>query len=593
MNRPVVLFLGFALILFASSHSRAQVVEPPAQPAATPPAKIDPAIEKKALDLIEGLTEQAMNLHSPSNRMRAEVAVADLLWTRDEKRARSLFTAALAQLVARIGELDYSDPEVYSEVMRVTQIRQELLLRIAAHDPELAISGLKQTRLPDNNSRAHGGWNLPNEAGVEIALASPIAEKDPAAALKLARSALTHGGTANVISFLPQLSQKDTAAARTLYQETVAKIKDENLARNMEMVNNAWNLLSSFQPPQADEDTYRDLLTTTLGYMLSINRDTQTGMNLAQNAYYQLERIRPLVEKYAPARAAELRTWSRSVERTVDPQLKMYDEVRKLSEHATVDEMLAAGEKYPFEFQNLLYQNAAWKAFTNGDTARAKEIIDMIPDPIQRRQMLDQIENQTASALEGNNKIIEARRLAEKARTIDRKIDVLIQVAGQLAAAGDKKGSLDLLNEAKALVASTPPSAAQFNAQLRLAQAYLKLDTDQSFVLLQPVIAKANELVAAAVVLDGIDFRYLKDGEWQMPGANNLGTMVNSIDQMLATLGQTDFDRARALTDQIERPEVRLLMQIDLAQTALGIRAVISPPLGGRIVFNGMMIIRE
>ena len=54
-------------------------------------------------------------------------------------------------------------------------------------------------------------------------------------------------------------------------------------------------------------------------------------------------------------------------------------------------------------------------------------------------------------------------------------------------AGGDKKAALELLNEAKAIVASTPQSAAELLAQLRLAQAYLRLDADQAFAILQPV----------------------------------------------------------------------------------------------------------
>jgi hypothetical protein len=138
---------------------------------------------------------------------------------------------------------------------------------------------------------------------------------------------------------------------------------------------------------------------------------------------------------------------------------------------------------------------------------------------------------------------------------------------------------LDLLNEAKILLASSPQSAAQLNGRVRLAQAYLKLDPDQSFSVLQPLIVKLNELVAAAAVLDGIDFQYLKDGEWVMPGVNNLGNVINSLDQTLAALGRIDFDRARALADQIERPEMRVLIEIDLAQITLGGKPLNMPRL--------------
>src|ERR1041385_3354041 len=239
MNRPLMLLLLTAAVLIASARSEAQLVELQdlnAKPN-VPPAKIDPVIEKKALDLLDSLTDQVMNLHAPANRMRAEIAVGDLLWSRDEKRARTLFTAALAQLTALIADLDYGDQEVYSEINRISQSRQELLMRFRAHDPDLAVAALKQPRLPDNNARARGGWTFQNEANLELALANLIAAKDPAAALKLARSSLSRGISWNVIAFLNPLYQKDASAAQSLYQEIVAKIKDENLGRNPELAN--------------------------------------------------------------------------------------------------------------------------------------------------------------------------------------------------------------------------------------------------------------------------------------------------------------------------------------------------------------------
>lgn len=579
------LLLSAALSLIPGLCQAQAVSGPPAPPPVPSPVKVDPATEKKALDLVESLSDQVSNLHSPSNRLRAQSTVADLLWSRDEKRARSLFTAAVTQLASRISELDYSDPEIYAEMMRLSQSRQELVMRIAAHDPDLAITALRQTRLTtDSTTMARGGWNPQAEANLEMNVAALIVGKDPAAALKLARNGLTRGVSWNVISFLPQLYQKDQKAGQELFQEIVSKIKNENLSRSPELGNNAWNLLNTFQPPQADEDTYRDLLTTVLTYILGGNRQTQTGMSTAQNFYHQIDRIAPLVEKYAPSRTAELREWSQAVERTLDPQVKMYQEMQKVTQNGTVDEMMTLASKYPPEFRSLLYQNAAWKAVTGGDLAKAKEIAEMIPDPAQRRQVLDQLDNQTASAAEGNNKIVAAQRLVDKATNVNQKIEILLRTATAVAAEGDKKAALDLLNEAKIILASSPQSAAQLNGRVRLAHAYLKLDPDQSFSVLQLLIIKLNELVAAAVVLDGIDFQYLKDGEWVMPGVNNLGNVITSLDQTVAALGRIDFDRARALADQIERPEVRVLVEIDLAQITLGGRPMNLPLFGGRVM---------
>jgi hypothetical protein len=563
---------------------------PPPPPAEQPP-KLDPETEKKALDLVETLAEQVLNLHASANRVRAELQVADLLWARDEKRARTLFTAAVSQLTNQISDLDYGDPEVYNEMSRISNLRQELVLRIAPHDGDMALDALSRTRFQgDNRVRYGGNWTANSEANLEMMLANVISAKNPEAALKLARSSLSRGVSSNLISFLPVLAQKDAKAAQTFYQEIVSRIKDDNPNRNPELANNAWNLLTSFQPPRADEDAYRDLLTTMLGNILSINRQTQQGMNQAQNMFYQIERIIPLVEKYAPARANELRDWSRGIEKTIDPNTQIYSEIRRVSEKGTADDILALAAKYPPEYQPLLYQNAAWKAVNSGDSAHAKEIAEKIADPVQRRQVIDQLDNVAARAAEGDNKVVEARRLSEKANTINRKVDILLQSAMGLVA-NDKKAALDLLSEARSVLASSPQSAAELNAQMQLIQAYLRLDPEQAFGQLQPLVARLNDLVAAAVVLDGVDYRYLKDGEWVMQSGNMLCNLVMALNRMLASLGRVDFDRARTLADQIGRPEMRVMTEIDLVTTTINGKSNANSMLfGGRIMTNGVFI---
>ena len=572
MHRPGVLLLTLvALCAFGVGNAQVATLPGNGPVTMTPPEprKLDPEVEKKALDLVESLSEQVLNLRASANRIRAQTQVADLLWTRDEKRARTLFTAAITQLTNQISDLDYGDPEVYNEMQRINQSRQELLVRLAPHDAELAINALERTRIPaDNRSRYGGNWIPNNEANLEMMLANMIVATNADVALKLARASLSRGVSGNLISFLPALYKKDANSAQAFYKELVGRIKDDNVGRDAELANNSWNLLTVFQPPQADEDTYRDLLTLMLTFVVNNNQKTQPGVNVAQNMYYQIERIMPLVEKYLPARSAELREWSRGVEKTIDPSAQMYQEMRRVSEKGTVDDILALASKYPPGFQGLLYQNAAWKAANDGDTARAKEIADKISDPVQRRQVIDQLDNLAARTAEGDNKIVEARRLAEKANTINRKIDILLRTAMSVAAS-DKKAALDLLSEVKSVLASAPQSAAELNGQMQLIQAYLRLDPEQAFGVLQPLVVRLNDLVAAAVVLDGVDYHYLKDGEWVMQGGGNLGNMINSLDRMLAGMGRVDFDRARALADQIGRPEMRVMMEIDLAQTTL------------------------
>jgi hypothetical protein len=586
MTRPLLFVLMIVLIAPIDSPGQVQLADR-SKSAASSPGKVDPATEKKALDLLESVSDQIMSLRSSTNRLRAQCVAADLLWARNEKRARALFKGAIAILVNRIAELDYGDQESYHEIMIINYARHELVLRIAAHDPELAFTTLRQTRLQAGGDSRHN-WYQQNEAALELNVANLMAAKDPARALELARETLTRGITPNLIPFLSQLHKKDPGLAESLYQDIVTRIKDNDLTRHPEAANNVWNLLTSFQPPQANEAAFRELLTAALADVMTIDRQTQMGINLAQNFYHQVEGIMPVVEKYAPSRAAELRNWAQEVERNLDPSVRIYQELNRLNQHGTVDDLLTFAAKQAPEYQNMLYQSAVWKALSAGDSQRAKDIAGLMPDPIQRRQTLDQIDNQLANAAENANRAADARRLVEKAKTVQRKIEILIQMANNIAGRGDKKAALELLLEAKTILTATTTSAATILPRLRLAQAYLPLDANESFALLHPLIAKLNEVVTAAAVLDGLDARYLNEGEWEMPGANNVGNVVNAIDQTLAALGRTDFDRARTLVEQIERPEIRVLMEIDLAQAVLS-EKVTSPAMFSGRSFSGYL----
>ncbi len=146
------------------------------------------------------------------------------------------------------------------------------------------------------------------------------------------------------------------------------------------------------------------------------------------------------VDKYAPVRASELREWLRNVENAADPNTKMYQELNRVSQNGSVDDILALASKYPAELRSQIYQNAAWKAFSNGDVSRARQIVnDFVSEPVQRRQMLEQFDNQSVYSTQGEGGIEQARRVISKTKSVDRKVQLLIQFANTLSGKGDKK----------------------------------------------------------------------------------------------------------------------------------------------------------
>ncbi|HEY6118585.1 MAG TPA: hypothetical protein VIV66_01440 [Pyrinomonadaceae bacterium] len=528
---------------------------------------LPPAVEKKSLDLLDSIAGRISTLHSPENRITVTCAVADLLWSRDEKRARALFANVMRDEAALVSSVDLGDQQASENYSTINNQRQEVVGRIARHDPDLALEFLRATRFPAGEVPSYGAnW----ERNLELSLSRAIAAKDPERALKLARESLAKGLSYDFVSLLMELEQKNKPAAQSLYESLVSRIQSEDLARNQEAANIATNLINSFQPPKANEDEFRDLLETVIKAALSLTPNDPQTQQVAQNYLGSLFSSMQLVEKYAPARVRAVKDWSQSITRTMDPNNQLYSELNQTAQEGTIDDILALATRFPEEMRNQVYQQAAWKASNNGDVDRARQLIsDHITDPYQRRQMLQQLDNQLTWKAINENKLVEARSLLSRTTSPEQRFQLLMQIASQLTSKNNKKEALECLVDAREAVNAVPRGSSRMWQQLQLASAFEPLDLDQSFAIMQGIVAELNQLVMAAAVMDGFDNRYLRRGEWMLNGQNNLTNIVNNSRLVISQLARLDFDRAQTLSDQLERPEIRLMTQLEMVQSLL------------------------
>src|SRR5688500_7795451 len=85
------------IIIFTAS-----VVSVTAQPQPQPAeqeAESSNALEEQAYLVLEDVVASTQTLKLPQNRARLQIIAADLLWKRDESRARSLFSDAAANIL--------------------------------------------------------------------------------------------------------------------------------------------------------------------------------------------------------------------------------------------------------------------------------------------------------------------------------------------------------------------------------------------------------------------------------------------------------------------------------------------------------------
>jgi hypothetical protein len=532
-------------------------------------------LEKQGMELLDIIAGGISNLRNSGNRVYLTSAVADLMWTKDEKRARQLFEIVQQEVVTSMAEIDPADQQYYNAFEMLQQRRRECLDRMVRRDPAMALAFLRATRPPPGSSNAN---QKANETNMELFLAGLIATQDPEQALRLGRQALRNGISYSLIQLISQLFSKNKELGQTLHKEVVERIKSEDLARSPEGANTAWNLLLSFQPPQASEETYRELIDFIANLVASPapSRNTRNP----QMYYGQLPTLIPLAEKYAPSRAPVLKQMLESVKRNLDPNNRMYQELNEIAQKGSVEDILALAGKYGPEYQTQIYQQAAWRAVNNGDINRARQIVsEFIADPGQRRQMLEQLDNQALWSYAGKSRIEEVKQLLPRVKSLEQRMQILVNLAGNVANNGDKQGALNLLSEARTMLDSSPMNMARLTAQLQLSQAYAPLNARESIALLQPMVAQINQLVAAAVVLDGFENRYLQEGEWMKAGYTQLGNLVNNVERNLGMLATRDAEGARSLSDQLERPEIRLMAQLEIAEALLNKGASNSQPM--------------
>lgn len=523
------------------------------------------AVRKKAIELLESVAGQVGSLHSAENRARIGSNVAELLWNHDEQRSRSLFAAVQEDIRAGFNDTDPDKSAHNNTLMVFGRLRSDILGRIAPHDPEFALEFLRATRPPSDTQLPYEMRD--GEKSLEVRLAGQIVAKNPQLALKLGRESLAKGFSTDLWPVLSQLHRKDKEAGLSFYKAIVDKLKSANLARDPEATRLALKLARSFQPPEADEQVYRELIGILLESALANGCANATS---EYGSYYlcgEIGSIFSKIEKYYAPRAAGLRRWALDGQSGEGLRTEASQHVYETIDEGTIEEILELAPKHP-EMRDRIYWSAMLKAEYSGDVARARQIASDFPDEQQRRSMLAHLDGDQKWSSMSDEKLAELQQLLTNFRRPEERIQFLLQVASRIGG-NDRKAALALLDQAGQLSTSTKPGTEQMAGQIQLALLYCSLKSDRGFAIMESLLPRLNELVAAAAALDGFDNNYLRDGEWAMTASGSIGALLTGLAQNAGYFAWRDFDRSVALANQFERPELRLMAELKIAQRVL------------------------
>lgn len=618
---PILMLLASAGSLFAQGSTA---------PAASAQQSPDPQqqeekakLERKAAVLLEQVVTEAQSLKLPENRIRVQVAAADMLWERNQARARGLFSDAGAILGQMTLDVDRADRD---EMQTLSQLRQNLVLTAARHDAELGYQIFRSTQPPAStagaNDRARRG-NFDPQGNLEQNLLATIAATDPKVAYQKASESLDKGEYPTALNrVLSQLQAKDPEAFKKLSDKTLSRLGADNLLASREATTLAMGLLmpgpraasasttadankSAAVPQVLTESAYHDLMDSVVTASLSVTSlgpmgnvrggggrgqfrvaqpnqsaqsnvqtaadDTQARQNNARALLFGLSAMLPQIDQYLPERAQAVRQKLTDLGMGNNSIAAFGNQMRTAMQQGTSESLEAAAKTSPPQIQSRLYQQAAQKAVDEGNTDRALQIANDHLDETGKAAVMQAVDFKRLATTASPEKLNEIKQKLAALPSDSDRVKYLIDLS-TATQKDNPKLALRFLEDANLLVNKRATSFREFEDQLKVADAFATLDPKRSFEVLEPGIAQLNELLSAAQVLNGFEVDVFRDGELPLQGGSDLGNMVARYGQELATLGKIDFERARTTADRFQFAEPRLLAKLSIVQVAMGVQ---------------------
>jgi len=564
-------------------------------------------LERRTLAMLDEVATQALSLKLPENRSFVLAAAADLLWAHDEKRARNLFWDALNSLTSTINPItaDTKDPpkdaagkdatakdsvakrsandkaQDLNQYYAAFSLRREFLRKVTQHDPQLALDMLRATRLsaPD---QGNAEWRLPDDRDLEQEIANQTAARDPKRALQLARESLTKGLTYQAYGVLLQLNQNNPEVAVEFAGDLIAKIQTTNASTDGTAWDIALQLLGASRPaPAAGPGNTAALDATRINRiklsddqrraLVDVLTDAVENVSANSNRMDAIMGAMPDIEQLAPDRADKIK--AKLATRVITQEEKESDQFYSRLAKGTPEDLVRAGVGASDEMRKSFYQAAAAKAVMNGKAEALREFIKSeVKDESQRSNLNGLLDAEQMSLSLSRGDIEEVEKLLPSIQLKEKRAMAMAEIAMMLEKKGNHDEALKLLDEAQPLVKLDLTSQAQSDALLAVLFADAMVDPDRAFAAIEPIVDRANDNLSKLLLLDKlIKTGFVKDGEikLQQPGVISLDFAIFKYGKGVVALANADFNHTRALTDRLQRNELRVMARLLLVEALL------------------------
>lgn len=591
-----ILSLAMVLLLAAAAFAqKASTTESPSEK-----EKARKELEERVLKMLDQAVGDAQYLRLAQNRAIVYAIAGDLYWKFDEKSARALFRNSANEIIAANAESEKESKESddpYFSMFEDNNIRNEILPLIAKHDADLALELLVETRpaklaaelakaLQPNAKQEIGyfefdpaQYRVRNEIALEQRFAVLAAEQNPEKSVKLIKESLAKGISWNVMPLLQKLNQKDEKKAAELADEIIKKIADSDLTKKRDDLGAAINFLQYATNPNAPQNSnpkekpfkfsdaqLRDLANKLANTFLQPSNSLDITMSMV--------RAMPGLEKIVPDKVPLLKLKHAETMKNLPPEVKRLEQQQKLwNPNSTPEEILADLPKLNEYERASAFHSLAEKISQIEDEARAKKIIEQIPDEKARERASEQYESAKINRAAKAGKLDEAKKMIGNLSKRKTQIFQLVALAIEFhkkETKEDRETAAGLMKDARALLGEYTEDEDDLNDAMEIVKGYSQVNPDEAFRIFEPIVDQLNEYIQASAVLSKFNkrSRTFKKSEiiMKVNGYSWDGLLLFRYINQIQMLGKADLNRMSLFADKFQRNDVRTIVKLFISQ---------------------------
>ena len=561
--------------------------------------KVQKELENRVLQMLDQAVGDAAALKLARNRAVVYAIAGDLFWKFDEKRARELFRSCESEIIAANDEADKekkeNDDPYAGFIYEFNTIRNEILPLIAKHDADLALQMLTSTRpaklteamakAAQPNAKQEGGYmnfspdqfRVQQEVALEQQFALLVAEQSPDKAIKLLKDSLAKGISWNVMPLLQKIHKKDEKKAAALADDVVRKIVDTDLTKKREDMNAAVQFLQYATKPIAAKNSKEKTFQFNDTQVKDIANKIAATLMLPNNSLEMMmvmSRVMPALEKIIPEKTPQLKQKQAEMSKNMPPEVKRMEQQQKLwNQSSTPEDIIALLPKLN-EFEKAsAYMSLNNKIAEIDDDARAKKLIEQIPDEKARNEASEKYESGKITRAAGEGKLDEAKKLIKNLSQKKTQIQKLVALAVQFYKKNTEKDietAVSLMKDAKALSNEYPEDENELNDLMEIVRGYATIDPAEAFRIFEPIVDQLNDYVQASAILSKYNKRSqsFRKGELLMKvgGYSWDGQLLFRYIDQIQLLGKADLNKMNSFSDKFQRTDARTIVKLFIAQ---------------------------